>query len=98
MADRPLGPDLRTPERDATQVADFNARLQAAGLPPVRLTDQERADLIRQARHALYAHTPDNQGADRWPDRCSLCHYTRHPCEVYDLAAGIIALTAGDPE
>lgn len=30
-------------------------------------------------------------------DRCALCHYTRHPCDTYELADTVIALTATPP-
>lgn len=37
-------------------------------------------------------HTPANQEGNGY-DRCEHCHYTRHPCDVYDLASMVLALT-----
>jgi len=41
----------------------------------------------------LAAHTPSNQ-KDNPCDRCAYCNYTRHPCDVYDLAEMVIELRA----
>ena len=38
-------------------------------------------------------HDPEQQqGEGQWPDRCALCHYTRHPCDAHDLASMVLAL------
>lgn len=36
-------------------------------------------------------HTPSNQEGNGY-DRCAHCHYTRHPCDTYDLASMVLAL------
>lgn len=37
-------------------------------------------------------HDPDKQ--DHGYDRCEHCHYTSHPCEVFDLCETVEALIA----
>ena len=38
-------------------------------------------------------HDPEKQqGQGQWPERCAHCHYTRHPCDVFDLASMVLAL------
>lgn len=56
-------------------------------------------DLRTFARAAIDQHTPANQRlqggegvGDNPYDRCALCHFTRHPCDVYDLAAAVLRL------
>lgn len=51
-----------------------------------------RDDLRRYALVTQRQHTPENQGKDHWPNRCALCHYTSHPCDVYDLATAVLWL------
>lgn len=55
--------------------------------PPYR-----RDDLRRFALDEQRLHDPAQQGADAWPDRCMHCHYTRHPCDVYELATIVLTL------
>lgn len=47
------------------------------------------------AEGARDQHTPSNQ-QDNPYDRCAHCHFTRHPCEVYDLASLVLALIEVD--
>ena len=49
-------------------------------------------DLRLFARATLDIHTPAKQGGNGYEGRCAECHYTRHPCDVYDLAAGVLRL------
>lgn len=35
-------------------------------------------------------HNPANQSHQY--ERCEHCHYTRHPCDIYDLASIVLAL------
>jgi hypothetical protein len=51
-----------------------------------------RDDLRRYALHEQRNHDPAQQGDASWPDRCMHCHYTRHPCDVYDLASAVLWL------
>ena len=51
-----------------------------------------RDEMRRFAAELREAHDAAKQG-DVWIDRCSLCHATRHPCDVYDLASMVLALT-----
>ena len=37
------------------------------------------------------AHDPEKQ-ADNPYYRCALCHYTRHPCDAYDMADTVLRL------
>ena len=62
-------------------------------------TPMNDADLRVFAQAAIDQHTPANQRlqggegvGDNPYDRCALCHFTRHPCDVYDLAAGVLRL------
>ena len=48
-------------------------------------------DLRVFAQEELASHTPANQENNGY-ERCALCHYTRHPCDVYDLAAAVLRL------
>lgn len=45
------------------------------------------------AEFALEQHDPKNQDwcDDKHP-RCAHCHYTRHPCETYELASVVLML------
>jgi len=51
----------------------------------------EDADLRQFAQDELDRHTPANQEHNGY-ERCALCHFTRHPCDVYDLAAAVLRL------
>ena len=51
----------------------------------------EGDDLRRFAEDELARHTPVNQERNGY-NRCAECHYTRHPCDVYDLAAAVLRL------
>ena len=65
---------------------------------PNVLDDYESDDALR--RYALETqrmHDPAQQGdviasIEPFPGRCALCHYTRHPCDVYELASVVLAL------
>ena len=51
----------------------------------------EGDDLRRFAEDELARHTPANQERNGY-NRCAECHYTRHPCDVFDLAAAVLRL------
>ena len=64
------------------------------------MTDRtEQNEIIGLSRDELRAyaldeqrlHTPAQQ-TDNPYDRCALCSYTRHPCEVHDLASAVLSL------
>ncbi len=67
------------------------------GKPPMTiipnvLDDYESDDQLR--RYALESqrlHDPKRQEGNGY-DRCKHCHYTRHPCDVYELASIVLAL------
>ena len=48
-------------------------------------------DIRQYAEQERDAHTPLNQEANGY-ERCALCHYTRHPCSVHDLASMVLVL------
>ena len=51
--------------------------------------------LKENAEEIQRLHDPDNQsGSDTFPNRCKLCHYTRHPCDEYWAATVILYLLA----
>lgn len=50
-----------------------------------------RDDLRRFALDCQQQHDPAQQ-EDNPYDRCALCHFTRHPCDVYDLATAVLWL------
>lgn len=52
------------------------------------MTDDELRDYAVSTRDQ---HTPEMQDGNPY-ERCALCHYTRHPCDVYDLANAVIGL------
>lgn len=54
----------------------------------VEWSDDEVRSYATQERDA---HTPENQEHNGY-ERCALCHYTRHPCSVHDLASMVLAL------
>ena len=57
--------------------------------------DVMSTDELRQfATFARSQHDPAQQ-ADNPYQRCSLCHYTRHPCDVYELADAVLRLLDG---
>lgn len=53
-------------------------------------------ELRRFAVYLLFAHYPPKQ-ADNGFDRCAVCSYTRHPCDVFDLAASVLHLLGEAP-
>lgn len=54
----------------------------------VRVTDEE----IRAEALAIRdAHDPAQQ-VDNGYERCAHCHYTRHPCDAYDMADTVLQL------
>jgi hypothetical protein len=54
-------------------------------------TPMDDHDLRVFARAALNEHDPTQQPGNPY-ERCALCHYTRHPCDVYDLAHYVLQL------
>ena len=48
-------------------------------------------DLRRYALDAQAQHDPSKQDDNPY-ERCAHCHYTRHPCDVYDLATAVLQL------
>jgi hypothetical protein len=48
-------------------------------------------ELRREAIATRDAHDPSKQADNRY-NRCSLCHYTRHPCDAYDMADAVLRL------
>lgn len=48
-------------------------------------------DLRRYALDLQRVHDPAQQEGNGY-ERCEHCHYTRHPCEVYELATIVLAL------
>ena len=54
----------------------------------IGLTDDE---LRRYALETQLLHDPSRQENNPY-GRCALCHYTRHPCEVYELATAVLQL------
>jgi len=60
---------------------------------PPFISDYDTADEVR--RYALEErriHDPEQQGDVGFPGRCAHCHFTRHPCSVYELATIVLAL------
>ena len=55
-------------------------------------------DQLNEARWMMEDHTPANQDHNFNRTRCALCDFTRHPCDVYDLAAWFLAAVEGDSE
>jgi len=54
----------------------------------------DRDDLFVEATAVLGAHDPELQ-PDNGYLRCALCHYTRHPCDAYAMAAAVLVLLEG---
>lgn len=54
------------------------------GFPDDAAVREYAADLQR-------IHDPDRQ-TDGFPGRCAMCSFTRHPCDVYDLATVVLGL------
>jgi hypothetical protein len=54
----------------------------------IGLTDDE---LRRHALEIQMMHDPRKQENNPY-GRCALCHYTRHPCEVFELATAVLQL------
>lgn len=50
----------------------------------------DRDEMRRVAAFAQRQHDPKFQRNGY--DRCEHCHYTRHPCDVYDLATMVLTL------
>ena len=46
-------------------------------------------DQLNEARWLMEDHTPANQDGNPY-ERCDRCEYTRHPCDIYDLASWLI--------
>ena len=55
---------------------------------PLILSDD---DIRREALAVQKAHDPDQQENNNYM-RCALCHYTRHPCDAYDMATTVLML------
>jgi hypothetical protein len=52
------------------------------------MTDDE---LREYATFARDQHDPSKQEGNPY-QRCQHCHYTRHPCDVHDLASAVLTL------
>lgn len=53
-------------------------------------TDEE---LRTEATNTRDLHDPEKQeGSTAYPGRCELCHYTRHPCDAFDMADAVLRL------
>ena len=50
----------------------------------------DRFALRQHAEGIMHQHNPDNQRHNY--ERCELCGFTRHPCDLYDLAEDLLAL------
>ena len=59
------------------------------------MTPEEALGQREWAYSVRAAHDPETQGHGY--ERCSLCSYTRHPCEAFELADTVIALTTSPP-
>ena len=55
-------------------------------VPGYDTDDQVRRYALDEQR----LHNPKNQGHGY--DRCEHCHFTRHPCDVYELASVVLFL------
>jgi len=73
------------PEREPDKSGERNALRESGPAPAL-----DRDALRREALDAQMRHDPTAQ--QNGYQRCELCHYTRHPCEVYDLATTVLAL------
>ena len=54
------------------------------------MTTPTTAEKVAEARITRDQHDPSKQ--DHGYDRCEHCHYTSHPCDVYDLASWVIEM------
>jgi hypothetical protein len=61
------------------------------GQHPEWIIGLTRDELRAYALDEQRLHDPHNQ-ADNPYERCALCHYTHHPCEVHDLATAVLTL------
>jgi hypothetical protein len=50
-----------------------------------------RDEMRAFATFARDQHDPANQEGNPY-ERCEHCHYTRHPCDVHDLAVMVLTL------
>lgn len=57
-------------------------------------TAMDLAGAREWAGQMMLAHHPDHQSHGY--DRCELCHFTHHPCDVFDLAAYVWRLSRRD--
>jgi hypothetical protein len=48
-------------------------------------------ELRRYALDEQRLHDPANQDGNNY-ERCEHCHYTRHPCDVHELATAVLFL------
>ena len=55
------------------------------------MTPMSDEELREWATALIDAHTPAKQEGNPY-ERCALCHYTHHPCDVWDLAAWVVTL------
>lgn len=59
---------------------------------PLVTDDELRSEALAIRR----MHDPEQQELEdrgsAWPGRCMHCHYSSHPCEVYDLASTVLML------
>jgi len=66
-------------------------------MPDERIGGYTRDELRRYALETQRMHDPAQQGdviasIEPFPGRCALCSYTRHPCDVYELASVVLEL------
>lgn len=48
-------------------------------------------DMASFAESERVLHDPARQEGNGY-ERCELCHFTRHPCDVHDLASMVLGL------
>lgn len=61
-------------------------------LNQVKIIGMTLSELEENALEVIVAHTPSYQSGNIYPDRCSLCNYTRSPCEMNDIANAVLQL------
>lgn len=59
--------------------------------PPCTCLHRTDAEVRADAHAVRDAHDPKLQ-KDNPYERCSLCHFTRHPCEAYEMADAVLRL------
>ena len=82
------GADRRPRAHRAAQGVDRRPRGHQRRMSDHFMTDDE---LRRYALGSMKLHDPAQQEGNGY-ERCEHCHYTRHPCDVYELAQIVLAL------